>query len=357
MKNFSYKTIPESPEDQTSGPNMDYIYFESSDAIPFSPEENRYSPSNAWWLAEASFLAYCHPGFVRMAFFIAGFKEFQFFNGPGTECMVASSEKTSIVTFRGTETSSLSFFHELTTDLNTIPVPFPEGGMVHQGFLKGLEEVWEQKDKKYAKKNPTHNSGLHPFIQQLLRDHPDRPIWICGHSLGGALATLCFARIPEARGLYIYGAPRVGDLEFNTLIAGRPVFRIEHAGDPIPLVPPQIPSIDFNFLDTGQLVYLNRKGEILKDRPKMENWNGLEREKVISSEDEKREMEIIQNWKNLPEDMKSLDTNLKQIGAHVKKSFHNWTGYLEMMYDDFAPSIEDHMPIYYAVKLWNLLIE
>jgi len=269
--------------------------------------------------------------------------------------MVASSGEASIVAFRGTETSSLSFFHELATDLDTIPVPFPEGGIVHQGFLKGLDEVWEQKDDEYTKKNPTHNTGLYPHLQQLLTDHPDKPLWICGHSLGGALATLCFARIPEARGLYIYGAPRVGDSKFNTLIAGRPAFRIEHAGDPIPLVPPQIPSIDFNFQDTGHLVYLSRKGEISEIRPQMENWSGLESKKALSLEGEKREMEIVQNWKKLPDDMKSLDANLKQIGSHVKKSFHNWTGYLEMMYDDFAPNIEDHMPVYYAVKLWNLL--
>jgi len=355
MKNFTFKPIPTPLKDNTSAPDMDYIFFENSKNVPFSPEENSYSPTNAWWLAEASFLAYCHPGFVRMAFYIAGFTEFRFFNGPGTECMVASSGEASIVAFRGTETSSLSFFHELATDLDTIPVPFPEGGIVHQGFLKGLDEVWEQKDDEYTKKNPTHNTGLYPHLQQLLTDHPDKPLWICGHSLGGALATLCFARIPEARGLYIYGAPRVGDSKFNTLIAGRPAFRIEHAGDPIPLVPPQIPSIDFNFQDTGHLVYLSRKGEISEIRPQMENWSGLESKKALSLEGEKREMEIVQNWKKLPDDMKSLDANLKQIGSHVKKSFHNWTGYLEMMYDDFAPNIEDHMPVYYAVKLWNLL--
>ena len=351
------KPLPDPLKDNTSGPNMDYVYFENSDRFPFAPDENSYSPANAWTLAEASFLAYCHPGFVRMAFFIAGFTEFQFFNGPGTECMVASSEKATIVAFRGTETSSLSFFHELATDLNTIPVPFPEGGVVHQGFLKGLEEIWDQKEDEYVHKNPTHNSGLHAYLRKLISDYPDRAIWICGHSLGGALATLCFARIPEARGLYIFGAPRVGDSDFITLLAGRPVFRVEHAGDPIPLVPPQIPSIDFNFQDTGELIFIKRNGDLLEARPRLDNWNGLEREKIMTQEVKKREREIKQSWKIFPEDMKSLDTNLKQIGNHVKKSFSNWTSYLEMMYDDFAPSIEDHMPVYYAVKLWNQLIK
>jgi len=47
------------------------------------------------------------------------------------------------------------------------------------------------------------------------------------------------------------------------------------------------------------------------------------------NEEKKKKTEIKQNWKNLPEDMKSLDTNLKQIGAYMKKSFQDWSGYLE----------------------------
>jgi len=57
MKNFTFKPIPTPLKDNTSAPDMDYIFFENSKNVPFSPEENSYSPTNAWWLAEASFLA------------------------------------------------------------------------------------------------------------------------------------------------------------------------------------------------------------------------------------------------------------------------------------------------------------
>lgn len=354
---FNPKAIPDPAKDQTTGPNMDHIYFTHSDRFPFERKEKDYSPVNAWWLGEAAFLAYCHPGFARMAFQLAGFPDFDFFNGPGTECMIASSKRAVIIAFRGTETSSLSFFHELATDLNTLPVPFPGGGTVHQGFFQALEEVWEEKDEEYAKKNPKHHTGLKKRIEELISDKPGRPIWVCGHSLGGALATLCFASIPEATGLYIYGAPRVGDEEFLKLMGDRPVFRIEHAGDPIPLVPPKIPGIDFNFEDTGRLIFINRKGDILPERPTLDTWSGLEQEKQIKEEEQSRELEISKAWEKLPEDLKALDKNLKQIKEHVKKSVKSWSAHLEEAYNEFAPSIEDHMPVYYAIKLWNLLIK
>jgi hypothetical protein len=269
--------------------------------------------------------------------------------------MVASSNESVIVTFRGTETSSFSFFHELATDLNTIPITFPEGGFVHRGFSEALDEVWEEKDDKYIKKNPKHNSGLRLYLEKLISENPKRPIWVCGHSLGGALATLCFAKIPEATGLYIYGAPRVGDDDFVKLINNRPSFRIENSGDPIPLVPPKIPNTRFNFTDTGKLIYLDKKGVHLPQRNSLDNWVGSKNEKVIKLEEEQRELEIAESWKTLPKDFTELDKNIKQIRMHMKKSLKDWSEYLEEVYDELNPNIESHMPIYYSIKLGDLL--
>ena len=134
-----------------------------------------------------------------MGYKLAGFEMFMFFHGIGTECMVSWNSQAVIVSFRGTELKSRSVLHEIQTDLNTIPVPFELGGKVHKGFLKGLEEIWGGSE------------GLHNFLEDRINENPQRPLWITGHSLGGALAALCFARIPEATGLYLYGAPLIGD--------------------------------------------------------------------------------------------------------------------------------------------------
>ncbi len=336
---------------------MDYIYFNNSEKFPFSPKDLSYSKVNAWWLSEASFLAYCHPGFVRMAYKIANFPEFKFFKGPGTECIVASSKNSVIISFRGTETSSFSFFHELATNLKASPVAFKQGGTVHSGFLDALDEIWEEKDKEYFKKNPEHHTGLRLYIEKLVAQSADRPIWICGHSLGGALATLCFARIPEATGLYIFGAPRIGDREFNKLINNRPCFRIENSGDPIPILPPKIPSLEFNFVNSGEVISLDKKSAPLPKKSSLNNSKGNLDNKEIKSAEEKGELEIVESWKVLPKDFNELDKNIKQIGHHIKKSLKDYSTYLEEAVEELKPNIESHMPIYYTVKLWNILLE
>lgn len=332
------KDIPNPKLYDTLAPDMNYIYFEHGEEFPFDIKVSGYSPVNAWWLADASFLAYCHPGFCRMAYYIAGFREFHFFNGPGTECMVASSDEMIIVSFRGTEINSRSVFVEVGTDLNTLPVDFPEGGEVHQGFLLALEEVWEQKDEEYQKKYPKHHSGLEDYLRGVVKEHPHKPMYMCGHSLGGALATLCFAKIQEAKALYIYGAPRVGDDKFLELLGDRDVFRIEHASDPVPYVPPQIKEIKFNFTDTGSVVHLNRDGELAFERPQLERPETM--------------LETIKKEKKLPE-----IKDIADLGDLVKERIQVWSDFLDEVEEELVPKVEDHMPVYYAVKLWNLLIE
>ncbi|RCN51601.1 triacylglycerol lipase [Ancylostoma caninum] len=55
-----------------------------------------------------------------------------------------------------------------------------------------------------------------------MKEHPDWDIWISGHSLGGALATLAASYLVKSRRvaesntvkLVTFGQPRVGDKEF-----------------------------------------------------------------------------------------------------------------------------------------------
>lgn len=249
------KTIPDPRNYDVIPPDMDYPYFENPGSHSPNFKESKFSLANAWWFAECALLAYCHPGFARMAYRLAKFDNFNFFQGKGTECMVSWNRKAVIVSFRGTELKSSSALHEIKTDLDTFPVNFEMGGKVHKGFLSGLDEIWDGPE------------GLREFLKKLSSEKKRRPIWICGHSLGGALATLCFARIPEAAGLYIYGSPRVGNQDFVDLIGQRPFWRVEHGRDPIPMVPLDLPSLDFNFKDPGQLIFISRQGEILSERP------------------------------------------------------------------------------------------
>ncbi|MBW4469893.1 MAG: lipase family protein [Stenomitos rutilans HA7619-LM2] len=74
------------------------------------------------------------------------------------------------------------------------------GAKMHQGFVDAYFSVREQ-------------------IHTYLRDHPTTRVTVTGHSLGGALATLCAVDVQYnfssiAIELYTFGAPRVGNSGF-----------------------------------------------------------------------------------------------------------------------------------------------
>lgn len=87
---------------------------------------------------------------------------------------------------------------------------------------------------------------------------------IAGHSLGGALATLCadaFQDIWTIEGVHTFGSPRVGNAGFAGEYASGPgvrTWRIVNAGDPVPHVPWRLG----RYRHVHQLVYLNRHGGV-----------------------------------------------------------------------------------------------
>src|SRR5262249_20677356 len=96
------------------------------------------------------------------------------------------------------------------------------------GFMKALADIWN------------------PVIEtvEAERKKSDRPIWITGHSLGGALALLaawrCKRKFIPVHQIYTFGAPMVGNAETAEAIdcemAGR-VFRYVNNQDPVPMLP------------------------------------------------------------------------------------------------------------------------
>lgn len=87
------------------------------------------------------------------------------------------------------------------------------GGRVHSGFKGALGEVWGM---------------LLPEIEAL--HEQGLKIWLAGHSLGAALATLAVDRLAHVQGLYTFGSPRVGDREFAARFRV-PSFRLVNGRD------------------------------------------------------------------------------------------------------------------------------
>jgi hypothetical protein len=66
-----------------------------------------------------------------------------------------------------------------------------------------------------------------------------KPLWLTGHSLGGALATLASTSFDNIAEVYTFGSPRVGDKEFAA--AFRPThYRFVNALDIVPHVQPAL---------------------------------------------------------------------------------------------------------------------
>lgn len=153
----------------------------------------------------------------------AGFEFVQGFDSDiGTQCFLARLKPCGeqramlILAFRGTETNAIE---DIRTDTKLMLQEAPGGGRVHPGFYRAFASVQEA-------------------IQQTLNAHGDCPLYITGHSLGGALALVAsrYLQHPQAAATYTYGGPRVGDAEFFSDYQV-PVYRVVNGADVVARLP------------------------------------------------------------------------------------------------------------------------
>lgn len=145
-----------------------------------------------------------------------------------TQGFVVSDHEKVIVAFRGTEKKLKDWL----TDARFIKQDSPTGGRIHSGFSDALELV-------YAR------IVGHLFGEKILTE--SKQLWVTGHSLGAALATLFSARLYFERkirptGIFTFGSPRVGNPSFAAWFNEqmKPAFscRFDNNSDPVPLLPP-----------------------------------------------------------------------------------------------------------------------
>jgi len=142
------------------------------------------------------------------------------FDKDGTQVILVNMKSALILAFRGTEATSLK---DIKADAKAVTTRCESGGNVHSGFKEAFDTVAVQ-------------------VQQYLDkpEYAEKPLYITGHSLGGALATIAAKRLSHEGGIaacYTYGSPRVGDEDWIDDIK-TPIYRVVNAADCVTMLPP-----------------------------------------------------------------------------------------------------------------------
>lgn len=144
---------------------------------------------------------------------------------------VVESDPLAVLAFRGTRSSvnwQTNFHTKLIHPLDTDPQL-----RVHQGFYNAFERLSDG------------HRGIREKIRELQKTTSGRlPIYITGHSLGGALAQIAGAVLgsDQIAACYTYGAPRVGNYVFDVWVKA-PSYRVINYADIVPQVPIPVPFI------------------------------------------------------------------------------------------------------------------
>jgi len=259
--------------------------------------------------------------------------------------------REAVVAFRGTEQVK---WKDFATDLNLVPSPFnAERAGDSDGLplaLKVLRAVAPTDEVQVHNGFLTAYDSVKPQVFRLLDDITKDDgggqwqVRVTGHSLGGALATLCAYELATRRtpvrarqdiSLYTYGAPRVGNKAFATRYnaAVPDSWRITNTQDIIPSVPRLL-----GYAHVAHSVRLLEGGRIQIERDSSgdvfgEGKGGLD---VINELAAKVTEEAVP-WEDLYEEIKSAELAI-----------------LDSLLDGSA--LEQHMEDYYLAALQQVVL-
>ena len=239
----------------------------------FAPRTLEFDRLNAISMAYSAEAAYKSEGEIKEFADENGFPVVSFFDALGTQAFLMGRDDSIILSFRGTEPDSLE---DIATDLRIRQVGGPLGGQVHRGFLMATLAVWDDYDLPNGRKH----KGVEHTIKEMRktlsttardegRPEPSPALWITGHSLGGALATIAAALLAErgkpVQGVYTFGSPRVGDSAFASLLESRlsRIYRIVNNNDIVTRVPPR----SFGYDHVGEFWYLPENPSSFRNDP------------------------------------------------------------------------------------------
>ncbi|MEP0807025.1 MAG: lipase family protein [Chloroflexota bacterium] len=220
-------------------------YFASNPLLLNPPiKRAAYSDRTAWVMASLAQLVYerFERGGKERELLIeklkgGGFKLIGEFNSPetDTQAFLVSNDEYAVLAFRGTEVTKTK---DVITDARVFKISAIEG-RVHKGFAEAYHSI-------------------EPQVLEALKKVRGLPLYITGHSLGAALATIATQHLEHDPALrddiaacYTFGSPRVGDDEFDREFKSS-IYRVVNTTDIVTV----IPLLSMGFIHIGDVRFL-----------------------------------------------------------------------------------------------------
>jgi len=172
---------------------------------------------------------------VRKEWKALGFTSVKFFDIEGAQAYVLGNKERITVAFRGTEPKEKS---DVFADLEATH---------ERGFHEGFYEEYEKLELK-----------VHGEVAKLM-GRKKRPVFVTGHSLGAAIASIFCFHYPAAEALYTYGCPRNATPSKGKELKV-PHYRCVNNNDIVPSMPPAL----LWYKHHGELCYINFYGNVRK---------------------------------------------------------------------------------------------
>ncbi|GIQ83730.1 hypothetical protein KIPB_005092 [Kipferlia bialata] len=198
--------------------------------LPPLTRDSAFSVGDALCMARLSAAVYeSNTEKLRVALLSLGFRHIAFYDRHDVACFMCKQGDVVVGCFRGSQvcTADPEMFssRNWATDLCMELGDGGEIGTVHRGFNRALDEVYDRVHE-YITTNVTTGCTL----------------YLTGHSMGGALATLTLARItdkssrvvnPDNCILYTIGCPRCGGEDFATRLSNNVtgLHRLQYVND------------------------------------------------------------------------------------------------------------------------------
>lgn len=226
--------------------------------LAFDATSARYQKGNAWWMAKLSELSYegeDEPNVSsiesKLKEMDSGFESVQGFAKDSSQGIVVEHRSFVTAAFRGTDEIG-----DWLDNVNALAVDHALGE-VHRGFQGALMDVW-----------PKMKSAIRSIRNARPKEEHRLPLYITGHSLGGAMATLAAAELISADepfySVYTYGQPRAGDRAFSRVYnseAGSRSFRFQNNNDIVTRVPARV----MGYSHVGTYIYIDEDKKLSSD--------------------------------------------------------------------------------------------